>query len=204
MKAKNLSSLLRNFTEAFSGPRQASNNPENWNEEELNRWFNTGKWRLEWDIIPDELINKKELAIQIFKNRERWGKAFNFLKTTNLKEINTGKYELEGKDLYVTVSEYNTKNEEDCHYEAHKLYTDIQYLVSGEEKIGIAALENTTEITPYDNVKDISFFTTEQNNYRIASPERFFVFFPEDAHRPCVKTDENIIVRKAVVKIRFE
>ena len=204
MKAKNLSSLLRNFTEAFSGPRQASNNPENWNEEELNRWFHTGKWRLDWDIIPDESINKKELAIQIFKNRERWKKAFNFLKTTNLEEISTGKYELDGKNLYVSVNEYTTKNEEDCRYEVHKLYTDIQYLVSGEEKIGVTALENTKEITPYDNVKDISFLTTEQNNYRIASPERFFVFFPEDAHRPCVKTDENIIVRKAVVKIRFE
>jgi len=204
MKAKNLSSLLRNFTEIFSGPRQASKNPENWNEEELNRWFHNGKWRIEWDIIPDESINKKELAIQIFKNRERWGKAFNFLKTTNLEEIGTGKYELEGENLFVNVDEYTTRKEEDSRFEAHRRYVDIQYLVSGEEKIGIAALENTKEITPYDNLKYISFLTAEQNNYRIASPERFFVFFPEDAHRPCVKTGENTKVRKVVVKIRID
>jgi hypothetical protein len=42
----------------------------------------------------------------------------------------------------------------------------------------------------------------KKNNYRIATPERFFVFFPDDAHRPCVRIDENSIVRKIVVKIR--
>jgi YhcH/YjgK/YiaL family protein len=182
----------------------ASNNPENWNGKKLNKWFQKGEWRLEWNIIPDESINKTELAIQYFKNRELWEKAFNFLKTSDLKKIDTGKYELQGKDMYVIVDEYITRNEEDSAFEAHRRYIDIQYIVEGEEKIGISALGNTKEITPYDNFKDIIFLTSEQNNYRIASPEKFFVFFPEDAHRPCVKTSENIRIRKVVIKIRID
>lgn len=204
MNTKTLSSKIRTFTESFSFNNPASKKPENWNEKKLNKWFHKGEWRLEWNIIPDESINKTKLAIQFFKNRELWEIAFNFLKTSNLIKIGTGKYELEGKDLYVIVDEYTTRNEEDSSFEAHRRYIDIQYIVDGEEKIGIAALENTKEITPYDNFKDITFLTSNQNNYRIASPERFFVFFPEDAHRPCVKTSENIRIRKVVVKIRID
>lgn len=203
MNIKSILSLFRIFTEPFSFTKPASKNPENWNEKELLKWFNSGKWKLGWDIVPDESINKKELAIQFFKNRGLWEEAFNFLKTNNLEKISVGKNELKGKDLYVNVDEYTTLNEEDSVFEAHRRYIDIQYIVYGEEKIGISPLENTKEITPYDNFKDISFLTAKQNNYRIASNERFFVFFPEDAHRPCVKIGENIKIRKVVVKIWF-
>ncbi|HUX59516.1 MAG TPA: YhcH/YjgK/YiaL family protein [Bacteroidales bacterium] len=106
--------------------------------------------------------------------------------------------------MYVIVDEYINRNEEDSAFEAHRRYIDIQHIVEGEEKIGISALENTKEITPYDNLKDIIFLTAKQNNYRIASHEKFFVFSPEDAHRPCVKTSENIRIRKVVVKIMVD
>jgi hypothetical protein len=129
--------------------QDVSKNPKNWNENKLNQWFQKGEWRLEWNIIPDESINKTELAIQFFKNRELWGKAFNFLKTFDLKKFDTGKYELEGKNLYVIVDEHTTRNEEDSCFEAHRRYIDIQYIVEGEENIGISALKNTKEITPY-------------------------------------------------------
>lgn len=74
--------------------QDVSKNPENWNENKLNKWFQKGEWRLEWNIFPDESIYKTELAILVFKNRELWKKAFNFLKTSDLKKIDTGKYEL--------------------------------------------------------------------------------------------------------------
>jgi YhcH/YjgK/YiaL family protein len=188
----------------FSCNQPVSKNPKNWNEKELEKWFQSGEWKLGWNISPDQSINKKKLANQFFKNRERWEKAFNFLKTNNLEKISIGRYELEGANLFVNVDEYTTKNEEDCRFEAHREYIDIQYLVYGEEKIGITTLGNTIEIIPYDSIKDITFLTAEQNNYRIASPDKFFVFFPEDAHQPCVKTDENTKVRKVVVKIRSD
>jgi hypothetical protein len=118
MNAKTLSSMIRTFTEAFSFNHSASENPDNWNEKKLNKWFHKGEWRLEWNIIPDESINKTELAIQFFKNRELWEKAFNFLKTSTLKKIGIGKYELEGKDLYVIVDEYTTWNEKDSNFKS--------------------------------------------------------------------------------------
>jgi YhcH/YjgK/YiaL family protein len=203
MKSNTIYSLIL-FAMAFSCTHPASRNPENWNERELEKWVHAGEWKYGWEIFPDQTINKKELAIRFFENRERWEKAFNYLKTNNLEKISIGRHELDGADLFVNVDEYTTKNEEDTRFEAHREYIDIQYLVYGEEKIGIAALSNTTEIIPYDSLKDITFLHSEQNNYHVASPDRFFVFFPNDAHRPCVKTDENSKVRKVVVKIKIK
>lgn len=201
-KTKAFTSQLRAFYSSFSSRWPASKNPNIWSEKKLIKWFNSGNWKLDWDIFPDESINKNELAIQVFRNRELWKKSFEFLKNTNLNEICNGRHELQGKDLYVLVDEYITKNESDTNFEAHRIYADIQYLVHGKEKIGVADLKDTREITSYDNLKDIIFLCAEQNNYRIASPERFFVFFPDDAHRPCVKIDENNNVRKVVIKIK--
>ena len=202
MKIINVFYLLIIFTMIMSCSN--SNNPEDWDQKKINHWFKSGEWLGSWEIKPDETINKKEFKNQYFKNPARWKKAFEFLEKNNLDSLKIGRYELDGDNLFVNVDEYITKNEDNCRFEAHKRYADIQYLVYGEEKIGIIALKNTKEIIPYDSIKDISFFSAPQNYYRLANPEKFFVFFPEDAHRPCVKADENIKVRKVVVKVRID
>jgi hypothetical protein len=124
MKTRTLFYFLILFTMAFSCNQPSSKNPENWNEKELEKWFQSGEWKLGWDISPDQSINKKELANQFFKNRERWEKAFNFLKTNNLGNISIGRHELEGANLFVNVDEYTTKNEDDSRFEAHREYID--------------------------------------------------------------------------------
>ncbi len=182
-----------------SGP--VSENPEKWSDQELSKWFRDGEWRSGWKVMPDESVDQREFAVQYYKNRERWKKAFHFLATNDLKNIESGKYKLEGDSLFANVDEYTTRDEENSRFEAHRKYVDIQYLISGEEKIGVTALENTTETVPYNSEKDIAFMTAEQNNYRLASPEKFFIFFPDDAHRPCVKANENIKVKKVVIKV---
>jgi YhcH/YjgK/YiaL family protein len=176
----------------------------NWNEKELTEWFNSGKWKSGWRIAPDESINKKEFALQYFRNKDRWIHAFGFLATTDLSKIALGKHELDGSNLYVSVDEYLTKDEENTRFEAHRKYADIQFLVFGEEQIGIATLQNTKETIPYDSLKDIVFLHAVQSNYRFASSERFFVFFPGEVHRPAVKVLNNIKVRKIVVKVRID
>lgn len=178
-----------------------SKNPENWNEKQLTEWFQAGEWKSGWQVSSDESVNQREFAVQFFKNRERWEKAFHFLKTSDLKNISLGRHELEGDALYANIDEYVTKNENDTRFEAHRKYADIQYLVFGEENIGVTVFENTMENISYSDEKDIAFLTAPQNNYKLASPERFFVFFPDDAHRPCVKAEENIKIRKVVVKV---
>jgi YhcH/YjgK/YiaL family protein len=177
--------------------------PENWSEKQLNQWYNKAEWKQGWSAIPDETINKKEFAVQYFKNKDRWDKAFTFLKTTDLDTLKIGNHELTGKDLYAAVSEYSTKNDEDARFEAHRIYADIQYVIKGKEKIGIIPLDNTQTLVPYDQVKDIGFLTASGGTNKIATPDCFFIFFPGDAHRPSIKVDTSAIVKKIVVKVKI-
>lgn len=181
-----------------------SQNLGGWTDAELMNWYNSGNWKSGWKIAPDESINKREFAYQYFRNKDRWNQAFTFLATNDLSKLAFGKHELDGNNLYISVDEYFTKDDENAHFEAHRKYADIQYIVFGEEQIGIVPLENTIEIVNYDSFKDVVFLCSEQNNYRIALPEKFFVFLPGDAHRPGVKVENNIKVRKIVVKVRID
>jgi YhcH/YjgK/YiaL family protein len=184
--------------------RQQNKSPEQWTENELNEWFTSGEWKQGWDVRPDETVNERELAIRYHRHPERWEKAFSFLAEENLEALEPGRYELEGSDLFVMVDEYLTKDETEARYEAHENYTDIQYVVSGEEEIGVVPIGQTEVVTPYDEERDIVFLAATQENNRIATPDRFFVFFPSDAHRPSVKTDENSPVKKIVVKVGLD
>lgn len=176
--------------------------PNLWSPKELSEWFNNGDWKQGWDAEPDESIDQKEFARLYFKNPKRWNKAFHFLKTQNLSELAEGNYELEGTDLFMNVSEYMTRNKQDVLFEAHRKYADIQVVVFGEEEIGVLPLDKTTVSIPYDENDDIIFLKGDEKNFRIARPGNFFIFFPNDAHQPSLKTNKNLMIRKIVIKVR--
>ncbi|HSL85327.1 MAG TPA: YhcH/YjgK/YiaL family protein, partial [Bacteroidales bacterium] len=161
-----------------------------------------GEWLNGWNVTPDASVNRKALALSWNNNPERWNAAFRFLKENDLAELAPGRYDIDGDNLYVSVSEYLTKNEEDALYEAHRKYIDIQYVVNGVELIGIAPISTKQEVTEvYDPERDIEFFGVSRIQNHEASPGSFFIFFPEDAHRPGLKKGENSMVRKIVVKL---
>ncbi len=182
-----------------------ANDPAKWSPRHLNTWFDKGEWLNGMKIKPDATIDRKEFAASYFRHKERWDKAFAFLRDVDLKDLELKCYDLDGTDLYATVSEYMTKNEENAMYELHKKYIDIQYVVSGKEQIGIAPVSSLKEIlVPYDDGKDIMFLAVNRIINFKASPDRFFILFPDFAHRPCLKDGESSMVRKVVVKLMVD
>ena len=153
---------------------------------------------------PDESIDKRKLAVYYHKNPRHWDQAFNFLKTADLDSLPVGTQELEGKHLYIAVSEYDSKDKADTRYESHRKYIDIQYVIKGEELIGVTTLDKVEVAEPYSEEKDIAFYSFDGGNYRKATPEKFFIFFPDNVHRPSLKVDESVPVKKAVIKILIE
>ena len=59
-------------------------------------------------------------------------------------EIETGVHVINPR-VRAIVSEYETKEQNELGYEAHREYIDIQYLISGEEKICCVPLEYLKE-----------------------------------------------------------
>jgi len=182
-----------------------SNDPASWNDKKINAWFSKSEWLNGWNVKPDSSIDKKTMAIQYFKNRERWDKAFSFLKNSNLSELATGKHNIDGDNLYASVSGYLTKDENAARFEAHRKYVDIQYVIKGKETIQIAPLAIRDSVyQEYDETRDIEFFTVKEHKSLQATPDRFFIFFPSDAHKPGLNAETADSVKKIVIKLRID
>jgi len=179
-------------------------NPEKCTDEEVNQWYEKQEWLAGWDVSPDESVNKRSLALHYHKNPKHWDQAFAFLKEADLLNLPVGKQELEGEHLFIAVNEYDSKELSDTKYESHRKYIDIQYVISGEEKMGVTTLDKAKLEGSYDAEKDLAFYTSEQGEYYKATSANFFVFFPEDVHRPSVKVDNSVPVKKVVVKILID
>jgi len=184
---------------------RSSTDPSKWSRKKVESWFSKEEWLNGWAVKPDASIDKKEFAVAYFRNKERWDKAFLFLKNSDLTRLELKRYDIDGENLFVTVSEYTTKNNEDAKYEGHKKYIDIQYVSIGEEMIGITPDSEITKITSdYSPANDIGFYTVGKKQEIKATPERFFIFLPSDIHSPGIKVNNNSKVRKVVVKVRID
>lgn len=190
------------FTMTNCSTPKASQDPEQWTDEQADEWFNKKEWLGETRLQPDASIDKKDFAARYHAHADRWDKAFAFLGRTDLDTLAPGTREIDGKNVYAIIQEYNSKNPEDAQYESHRHYTDIQHIISGTEAIGLTDLSGTSVKTPYDEEKDIAFYTAPDGSRHIATPANFFIFFPDDAHMPGMKVDQNIPVRKVVIKVR--
>lgn len=162
------------------------------------------QWVCGWEVKPDATINQEQMQAHFDANPERWEATFGFLKSTDLAALPLGEHEILGRDVFAIVSEYTPKPHEDCFFENHLKYIDLQYVVSGEELMGVTTLDKVVPVQAYDETKDICFFAGDaEAEYVPATAETFFVFFPSDIHRPSMKTNEDVKVKKVVVKVLY-
>lgn len=61
------------------------------------------------------------------------------------------------------VSGYETKRENEYGYEAHRKNIDIQYQLSGEERIACLPIESLKETKAYNEENDAAFYATDCN-----------------------------------------
>jgi len=127
-------------------------------------------------------------------------KAFDFIKKNNFSNFLPGKYNIVGDEIFVLVSEYETKHAQDSYPEAHKKYIDIQFLISGTEKIGFTSFINQKVVTEYNKKKDISFFDTPVDFFQLKTG-MFAIFFNNDLHQPGIFVNNPETVKKVVVKV---
>ncbi|MFA7159278.1 MAG: YhcH/YjgK/YiaL family protein [Kiritimatiellia bacterium] len=126
--------------------------------------------------------------------------AFRFLRAPGLETLASGRHEIGKNGLYAMVSEYATRPAEGARWEAHRRYTDIQYISSGSEAIGCQCVSRLKVVTPYEAEKD-ALFLEGTGSRLVLTPGFFAVFFPEDGHQPGLSATRPETVRKIVVKV---
>ncbi len=150
------------------------------------------------------LTTSLQLADKYDYLSEKFAKVYQFLRTENLSELPVGITEIDGKEIFANVQEYITMPWEDCSFEAHDQYFDIQYVVFGSEMFGYAKREHLKEKAPYDSENDLVFFEEPARSGRILlEAGDFAVVPPEDAHKPRCAAGNCCRVRKIVVKVKL-
>lgn len=130
-----------------------------------------------------------------------FAKVAQFIQSNNLEKLEKGKIQLQGDDLYANVTTAKGKKACDARLEAHEEYIDIQVPLSITETIGYTPTACCKEIdTPYDKTDDILFYKDKPESYMNVHPGMFIIFFPQDAHAPCI-ADEDI--NKIIFKVRI-
>ncbi len=129
-----------------------------------------------------------------------FAEAFAYLRNGRAGTDAIGRHALDGDDLFVNVEEYTTKPRDQGRWEAHRRYADVQYVVSGCERMGYAVIDGMAVEQAYDAETDVGFFTGEGVMLRVAAGV-FTVFMPQDVHMPQIACDNPAPVRKVVVKV---
>lgn len=151
-------------------------------------------------MIKDNLKNC-ELYLDI---NDKFADAFKFLKNINQNEFTVGKKEICGDNIYASLQEYFSSIPENNTYEAHEKYIDVQFVLSGEEKILVADISQGEKTTEYDEQNDFALYdVSAPHTVLTLSAGDFAVFYPQDLHKPCLALNETTKVQKVVVKVKI-
>ncbi|WP_035051432.1 YhcH/YjgK/YiaL family protein [Andreprevotia chitinilytica] len=134
--------------------------------------------------------------------------ALELLQKQDLAGMPAGRYRFEelgaaSDKLFFMIQEMETRPASDKRPEAHREHADIQLLLVGEERYGVALPGADREVVEdRRDTHDIAFFATPAREVFVdLQPGMFAVFFPGELHRPCCCVNEPTRIRKAVVKI---
>lgn len=147
-------------------------------------------------MITDNIKN----AAQYFSYGERFQKALEYLQVTDFGLIENGTHELEGKNIFAIISEYDTKPLEEGKWESHKKYYDVQFVASGEEKIGYVFKEKVKLSQDYNEDNDFMLWEGE-GDFITAKSGDFLILGPDDVHMPSIQINGPSKVKKVVVKV---
>ena len=151
-------------------------------------------------MIADNIKNRKSYE----GLNDGFAQIFDFIDKAVKENLAAGKYELDGSNVYALVQEY-TPEKEPQFFEAHKNYIDLQCVICGKERMEVAELDACNVTEAYNEAIDAAFLSAKETKHTLEMGiGDFAVFFPNDAHRPCLVFEKDCKVKKIVGKIRVK
>jgi YhcH/YjgK/YiaL family protein len=133
-----------------------------------------------------------------------WKTAFKWLKTVTPATA-SGIVRIEGDLIYANIHGYPTLPFDQCRFESHRRYADLQYCISGGEIIDWQLTSALKPDGPFNDEKDLQFHlpAPSQCSMRM-TPGAFAIFFPSDAHAPKHADGIHPDIFKLVIKVSSE
>ena len=127
-------------------------------------------------------------------------KVVEFLKANDLNTMEPGKYEIDGKDLFVNIQMAKGKTPDEAVIETHNKMIDIQIPITAAETFGYTQREQLPEVE-YNAEKDITKIPDlAADSYVTCQPGMMAIFFPQDGHAPCIAG--VLEIKKAIFKVK--
>jgi biofilm protein TabA len=153
----------------------------------------------EYETGAQMVIDRIDNAAQYVALGPGIARGLEFLRSTDLASLTTGRHEVDGDRVYALVSEYTTRPTEQGRWEAHRRYLDLQSLACGSERIGWTPVGGLVPESQEDQ-KDVAWFTGA-GQFLTLRPGDFMLLWPADAHMPGIALNEPVPVKKIVIKI---
>ena len=147
-------------------------------------------------MIIDKVENLKNYA----QVNPLFPKVVEFIEQHDLNALEPGKYEIEGKDLFVNIQMAKGRTPEVAVIETHNKMIDIQIPLSDAETFGYTQRDLLPD-AEYNEEKDITKIPDlAADSYLTCQPGMMAIFFPQDGHAPCIAGVPEI--KKAIFKVK--
>ena len=149
-------------------------------------------------MITDQLLNRNYYS----SLNNKFSKAFDFIENNQLMNLQTGRIDIDGDNLFVLVNEYDTKENELNVLEAHRKYIDLQYIIEGTEVIEYENFDDQIITKEYCEKEDYILYSPKDSIKLKLSEGQFAIFFPQDLHLPSIAyKGMSDKIKKLVIKI---
>ena len=133
---------------------------------------------------------------------ERFAKALAFLAREDLAELEAGRHEICGDEVFANVQQIVTVPAGEKDYEAHRRYADIHYVISGTELLGVAPVAECAPVGEFSEADDFGLYTPgAREAWATLLPGELVVTPPSDAHKPGCCPGEPAPLKKICVKV---
>ncbi|MBS7358988.1 MAG: YhcH/YjgK/YiaL family protein [Oscillospiraceae bacterium] len=149
------------------------------------------------------IYDKIENMPLYFDNLKGFEKVYEVTKEYQKNPFESGRIDIDGDNAWCNVNTYNLEAGKEIKYESHKKYADVQVMIDGEEYIGWAPKDECKITEDFKDGSDIAFMTAQNGQNILLRKGYFTVFFPGDAHAPCIKSENSDFANKLVFKIKL-
>ena len=129
-------------------------------------------------------------------------KCFEYANKYDLLSYEKGSYPIDGKDIFVNIVEYDTKEPEERFWEAHRQYSDIHFMLRGPEQIDVNFIDNLEqgEFKPEEDFLPLE--GPANCHVQLKDKGDFLICYPEDGHMTALKVDgKSATIKKAIFKV---
>ena len=177
---------------------------------EAQRWYKKGAWRQGWKVKPYEQMDVDVFYDQYQKHPAMYDSIFQWLRSIDPVSMQPAKGVQKWSHALANIQDLDLRTPENTQWEQHRRHIDLQWVVTGSERLAIT--RDTTILDPrnqYNEKKDVQNFRFKKapapDQYILldSEPRRFYLFFPSDVHECCGIAKQPGTVRKVVVKIEY-